>query len=131
MWPRWPAGLAAHQRAEVAVRLLLGLVALQAGFTVLALVLRPYISVLLNCIEVACGCLDVAYLCLTIAAYQHTRDAVVPQNQRRGDAYLTVKSNAVPRNQTLQTTNNRLSVCAPSCAHVIYYPSVTCLPRMQ
>jgi hypothetical protein len=87
---RLPAGLAAHRRADAAVQLLWGLVALQAAFTVLLLALRPYNSTLLNGIEVACSCLDIAYLALTIATYLHIKGAALSKQQRLGDPYLAV-----------------------------------------
>ncbi len=82
--PCLAAGLAAQQQAIVAVRLLGAVLALQTAFTVLALALRPYISLVLNCIEVACGCLEIAYLSLSVAAYMHNRGAA-----RQSDAPST------------------------------------------
>jgi hypothetical protein len=85
------AGLTARHQSQVAVQLLSLLLALQGAFTLLALALRPYISVVLNIIEVACGFLDVAYLAVTMAAYQHTNGAIVTKATRGQDPHLTVR----------------------------------------
>jgi hypothetical protein len=53
----------------------------QASFTLLVLVLRPYISRLLNIIEVLCSCLEIAYLALTMAAYHITQGSIARENR--------------------------------------------------
>jgi hypothetical protein len=64
------------------------LLGVQASFTLLVLVLRPYISRLLNIIEVACSCLEMAYLALTMAAYHVTQGSIAKEGRvsvsRRG-----------------------------------------------
>jgi hypothetical protein len=88
------AGLAAQAQVTTAVRLVAGTLALQATFTLLALLLRPYISVVLNSIEVACGSLDVAYLAITAAAYLHTGGVLLADDERQENAYLMVRLSA-------------------------------------
>ncbi len=86
------AGLAAQTQTRTAISLLSLLLALQAAFTLLALALRPYISVVLNCIEIACSCLDIAYLAATMAAYLHTSGVLLDDRQqlRQHDHHLAV-----------------------------------------
>jgi hypothetical protein len=57
------------------------LLGVQASFTLLVLVLRPYISRLLNIIEVACSCLEMAYLALTMAAYHVTQGSIAKEGR--------------------------------------------------
>ncbi len=89
------AGLAAQQQSGVALQLLGALLALQGAFTLLALVLRPYISAVLTSIEVACGCLDVAYLAVTMATYFHTSGTMLAKGKAGADPYLVVRGSGL------------------------------------
>ncbi len=86
------AGMAARHQPHVALPLLAALLGLQGVFTLLALALRPYISVVLNIIEVASGCLEIVYLALTMAAYMYTQGALPSRGERGQDAYLAVSN---------------------------------------
>jgi hypothetical protein len=82
------AGLAAQTKVATATTLLGVLLGAQASFTLLVLVLRPYISRLLNIIVVLSSCLDITNLALTMVAYGITQGSIADDGRvtvsRRG-----------------------------------------------
>jgi hypothetical protein len=88
----WLAGLAAQHLPGTAVRLVAFLLAVQTTYTLLALALRPYNSVVLNCIEVVCGCLDAVTMALTMVAYMHTSGEASARAGTEKPAHLQVRA---------------------------------------
>jgi hypothetical protein len=81
----FPAGLAAHTQPGAAQALLLVLVLLQGSQALALLVLRPFISTVVNTIEAACACLELGHLAATLAAYGHLNG-----NVRLSGSYIQV-----------------------------------------